>query len=133
MDEVSNKKVQTLYIKISKDHFANIDVVQPPGDWFTDVHLQEVLVAFADNFSELYTSNTPKVFRTPRCSFSITSYRRTFKSYIYQPIKQNEGLRPIYSIPKQFSIRILGRADVAEALSDQTTLDRALRIIPPHV
>ena len=129
---MDSKKVKCLYIKISQDRFANVSVVEPPGDWFTDIHLQEVLVAFADNFYDLYTSENPKVFRTPRCSFSITSYHRTFKSYIYQPIEQTEGLRPLYSIPKQFSIRILGRADLAENLGDQTTLDRALRIIPPH-
>lgn len=126
---MSQTRIKTYYLRISKDKFVTVDIAYPSGNWFTEAHLNEIITAFFDKFSSLYSSNELKVFRTPRCTYSIASFPRTFKSTIFQPIEKEEGLIPLKSVSKHFFIRVLGRSDIAEALGDQTTLDSAFRLI----
>ena len=121
-------KSRSLYVKISKDRFATIELSEPPGDWFRDSHLQEILVAFADSFYEIYNMTDPRIYKTPRCTFSILSCNKTFRSYIFKPVDKH-SLEPLSSIPKTFFIRVLGRSDVADSLVAQAEVDSALRII----
>ena len=123
-------ETKTYYVRISKDRFATVDLVEPPGYWFTDGHLQEVLVAFADSFKDNYNASAPRVFRTPRCTFSLSVFKKSFRSFIFRPIDKDK-FDSCASIPKTFCIRILGRSDVGEALSKQTTVDGAMRIVDP--
>ena len=118
-----------LFVRISKDRFATIDFTPPPGDWFTDVHLQEILVAFADAFYDFYASTSPKIVRTPRCTFSITVFNKSYKQYLFNRVNGGNEICPLSSVPKVFCIRILGRSDIADKISGQATLDSALRII----
>lgn len=119
---------KTLFVRISKDRFATIDLTPPSGDWFTDVHLQEILVAFADAFYEFYSATSPKIVRTPRCTFSITVFNKSYKQFLFSHVNDNE-MEPLSSVPKVFCIRVLGRSDIADRISGQATLDSALRII----
>ena len=105
-----------------------VDFARPSGDWFTDAHLQEILVAFADSFKENYKATAPRVFRTPRCTFSLTVFKKSFKSYIFKPLSKDH-LEAFSSVPKAFCIRVLGRSDVGEALADQTSVDSAMRVV----
>ncbi|EAY18759.1 hypothetical protein TVAG_267920 [Trichomonas vaginalis G3] len=122
-------KTHHLQVRISPERFIQVDIAEPPGDWFTDGHLQEILVAIGDQFYDLYNLENPKVFRTPRCSFSVFTQPKSFKSYIFTPSQEESGYYGLSSIPKILCIRVLGRADVAEKLQRQTTLDSALRIV----
>ncbi|KAH0792579.1 hypothetical protein GPJ56_003413 [Histomonas meleagridis] len=120
---------KTLYVRISKDRFATIEFMAPPGDWFTDAHLQEILVAFADSFYDIYSLTTPLIIRTPRSTFSISVFSKSYRQYVFKPLNESE-METYSSIPKTFFIRVLGRSDVAEKIAGQATLDSAMRIIP---
>lgn len=122
-------KTHHLQVRISPDRFIQVDIAEPPGDWFTDGHLQEIMVAIGDQFYELYNLEVPKVFRTPRCTFSVFSQPKSFKSYVFLPSHTEDGYISLSSIAKIISIRVLGRADIAEKVQKQTTLDSALRIV----
>jgi hypothetical protein len=120
---------RTLYVRISSERFATIELAEPPGDWFTDGHLQEILVAFADSFTENYGLTAPRIFRTPRCTFSLSVFPKNFRSFIFRPLAP-ERMETCASIPKAFCIRVLGRSDIGEALTDKAAVDRAMRIAP---
>ena len=122
-------KSQTLYVRINENRFATIDLSEPPGDWFTDGHLQEILVAFADSFSNIYKSTSPMIFRTPRCTFSVLVCPKSFRSFCFKP-HDKHSYDYFSSIPKTFFIRVLGRSDVAEGLNSHADVDSALRLVP---
>jgi hypothetical protein len=121
------RQTKTLYVRISSERFATIELVEPPGDWFTDGHLQEILTAFADSFYDNYGLTSPRIFRTPRCTFSLSVFPKSFRSYIFRPL--SPGLmQTCASVPKAFCIRVLGRSDIGEALAERATIDGAMRI-----
>lgn len=122
-------KSNVYYVRISKDRFATIELSKPPGDWFQDVHFQEILVAFADSFYEIYNLTAPRIYKTPHCTFSILACNKSFRSFVFKPIDSN-SIIPLSSIPKTFFIRVLGRSDIGEKLSNQAAVDSALRIAP---
>lgn len=122
---------ETFHVRISKERFATVELTRPPGDWFTDGHLQEILVAFADSFKDNYDSTTPRVFRTPRCTFSLYVFRKSFKSYVFQPVSDDKW-EACSSIPKTFCIRVLGRSDIGEALGETAEVDGAMRVVQPE-
>lgn len=121
---------RVLHVQLSKDRFAVVTVVEPPGDWFTDAHLQEILMAFADSFYEIVLLVNPRVFGTPRCTFAISVFPKNYRSFIYKPTEDNKGLITLSSISKSFYIRVLGRRDISEQLNQQATIDQAMRIVP---
>ena len=116
-------------LRVTQDRFISVDVSFPPGDWFKDAHLQEILTALGQNFKEIYSSTSPKVYRTPRCSFSVFASQKTARSYIFIPQEEQTSFSALASFPKVIYIRVLGRADVAEKLLRQTTLDSAFRVV----
>jgi hypothetical protein len=117
---------KTLYVRLSKERFTTIEFVEPPGDWFTDGHLQEILVAFADSYKENCVATAPRIFRTPRCTFSLSVFNKSFRSFVFRPV--GSDLEGSASIPKIFHIRVLGRSDIGEALGPKTIVDYALRL-----
>ena len=119
---------KTLYVRVSKNRFATIDFVGPPGDWFTDGHLQEILVAFADNFADNYDATAPRIFRTARCTFALSVLKKSFRSFVFRPAEEST-LEAYSSIPRTYSIRVLGRGDIGEGLSGQAALDGAMRLV----
>ena len=119
-----------LLLKISNERFIPLDLIPPPGDWFTDGHLQEILTAIADSFYDLYSTTEPKVIRTPRCTFSFQTRARSGKIYLFVPIENPLHYDPFSSVPKLFCIRVLGRGDLGISLTKNTKIDSALRIIP---
>jgi hypothetical protein len=120
---------KTLLIRLSKERFTTVELAEPPGDWFTDGHLQEILVAFADSYKENYVATAPRIFRTPRCTFSISVFNRSFRSFIFRP--NGSDLDALASIPKIFFIRVLGRSDIGESLAQKTIVDSAMRLACP--
>ena len=122
-------KSRALYVRINENRFTTIELSEPSGDWFTDGHLQEILVAFADSFSSIYKMTQPKVFRTPRCTFSVLVCPKTFRAFCFKPNGEH-SFNYLSSIPKTFFIRVLGRSDVAEILTSHANLDSALRLVP---
>jgi hypothetical protein len=120
---------KTLYVRISRDRFATVELVEPPGDWFTDAHLQEILVAFADSFHSNFAADSPRIFRTPRCTFSISVFAKTFRAFVFRPATE-DTFETCSSIPKTFCIRVLGRSDIGEALPDRAAVDGAMRVVP---
>ena len=119
-----------LQLRVTKERFIPLDVAYLPDSWFTDAHLQEILVAIGDSFMDIYNLTTPRVYRTPRCSFSVTVSQKSFKSYAFIPENETNNFEALSSMPKIISVRVLGRADVAEKLPRQTTLDGAFRVVP---
>lgn len=119
---------KTLYVRVSKNRFVTIDFKEPPGGWFTDGHLQEILVAFADSFKDNYNATAPRIFRTPRCTFSLAVMKKSFKSFMFKPVEDG-NLESYSSVPKAFCIRVLGRSDVGEALNGQAEVDAAMRLV----
>lgn len=122
-------KSKVYYVRISKERFATIELSEPPGNWFQDVHLQEILVAFADSFYEIYNLTAPRIYTTPHCTFSILACNKSFRSYVFKPIDQ-DSIEPLSSIPKTFFVRVLGRSDIGISLANKVSVDSALRIAP---
>ena len=118
-----------LQLRVSKDRFIPLDVSCPTDSWFTDAHMQEILVAIGDSFMDIYNLSAPRVYRTPRCSFSVTTSHKSFKSYAFIPENELKSFEALSSLPKIISVRVLGRADIAEKLPRQTTLDGAFRVV----
>ena len=118
-----------LQLRVTRDRYIPVDISMPDGDWFTDAHLQEIIVALGQSFKEIYNLSAPRVYRTPRCSFSVYSASKSFRSYIFLPEEEQTAFSALASYPKTFYVRVLGRADVAEKLLRQTTLDSAFRIV----
>lgn len=125
-------KSKVHYIRISKERFATIELSEPPGNWFQDIHLQEILVAFADSFYEIYNLTAPRIYVTPHCTFSILTCNKSFRSYVFKPI-DSDTIEPLSSIPKTFYIRVIGRSDIGESLKSQANVDSALRIVEDTV
>jgi hypothetical protein len=123
---------RTLHVRLSRERFVVVELVEPPGEWFTDGHLQEILVAFADSFAENYSSAVPRIFRTPRCTFSLSVFPKSFRSFIFRPT-DSDSLETLASVPKTFYIRVLGRSDVGECLGQNghPLVDSALRLARP--
>ena len=123
-------KTQQFQLRISSERFISVDLAAPSGDWFGDKHLQEILAVIAEQFYDIYSLEEPKVFRTPRTTFSAFCVPKNFKSYIFQPnYGENLSFSPLSSVPKVLSIRVLGNGNVGNKLMKQTTLDSALRIV----
>ena len=117
-----------LQLRVSNDRYVSVDIAQPEGDWFTDAHLQEIIIAIGQSFKEIYNLTSPRVYRTPRCSFSINSVQKSFRTYVFMP-QGDSTFAAFASFPKILLVRVLGRADVAEKLMKQTTLDSAFRVV----
>lgn len=100
----------------------------PPGGWFTDGHLQEVVAAIGDSFDKLLKSTEPTVLGTPRCTFSVTVHRRTSRPYVFSRDCQN-FLTTLTSIGYTFHVRILGRAELGRSLGKNAIVDAASRPI----
>jgi hypothetical protein len=126
---MAGRTSKTLYVRISRSRFATVEIAEPPGDWFTDGHLQEILVAFAESFAENYSSTVRRIFRTPRCTFALLVFPKSFRSFIFKPVAGH--METCSSIPKAFCIRVLGRSDIGEALAEKAAVDAAMRIAPP--
>jgi hypothetical protein len=108
-----------LMVRISKFRFAQVNLIGPSGNWFTDVHVQEILSAIADKFIELYNQTQKQIIKTPRTTFSLEMQNKSHKTYVFLPVNQKAELETISSIPRIFLF----------ALLDEETLEQRLRIL----
>jgi len=118
-----------LFLKLNSSVFIPIDFSEPKSNWFTDGHMQEIITAIGVSFSNIYNSDSPKIVRTPRCTFSIYKTTKISKQIMFIPKNETE-LLPLSSSSSLFCVRVLGRSDVADKLNGFVPIDAALRIVP---